>query len=126
MKHHVVQRTETLKILFALYFKVLKLDFTSPLLGPALEGLARFAHLINVDFFRDLLENLKLLVRRSEEVAEESKSLQPLNTRQQLLCVVTAFELLSGQGELYLSVFSSQFDNADLCEMHQVKLSTSI
>lgn len=95
-----IQRTETLKIVFALYFRIVKLDHTSALLGPALEGLARFAHLINVDFFRDLLDNLKMLIERSTYAADESKSIKPLNTRQQLLCVVTAFELLSGQGAL--------------------------
>lgn len=90
--------------MFALYFRIVKLDHTSALLGPALEGLARFSHLINVDFFRDLLENLKALIQRSGEAAEDSKSIKPLNTRQQLLCVVTAFELLTGQGATHLEL----------------------
>lgn len=80
--------TETLKLLFALYFRILKLPVEqhSLLLAPALEGLARFSHLINVDFFRDLLEVLKDIMAQSQ------------NVRIQLLCVITSLELLSGQG----------------------------
>lgn len=81
--------TETLKLLFALYFRILKLpvEQNSLLLPPALEGLARFSHLINVDFFKDLLDVLKDIMSQSSSI------------RIQLLCVVTSLELLSGQGE---------------------------
>lgn len=116
--------TETLKLLFALYFRILKLpvdqheqssaqhsslgqqDETAaggveeagssgkssarprqPLLPAALEGLVRFASLVNVDFFRDLLGTLRDILERSREL------------RVKLLCVVAALELLSGQGE---------------------------
>ena len=34
----------------------------SPLLSPVLEGLAKFAHLINVDFFSDLMAALQALL----------------------------------------------------------------
>ena len=34
----------------------------SPLLSPVLEGLAKFAHLINVDFFSDLMAALQTLL----------------------------------------------------------------
>lgn len=81
--------TETLKLLFALYFRILKLpvEQNSLLLPPALEGLARFSQLINVDFFRDLLDVLKDIMSQTS------------NVRIKLLCVVTSLELLSGQGE---------------------------
>ncbi|GAA5949072.1 hypothetical protein JCM3765_004003 [Sporobolomyces pararoseus] len=100
--------TETLKLLFALYFRIVKLDYRSPLLPAALEGLARFAHLVNIDFFRDLLEVLKGIIKRgvedaAEEVEEEefgtALSSTRNDTRERLLCIVTAFELLQGQGE---------------------------
>ncbi|GAA5841831.1 hypothetical protein JCM3766R1_005584 [Sporobolomyces carnicolor] len=100
--------TETLKLLFALYFRIVKLDYRSPLLPAALEGLARFAHLVNIDFFRDLLEVLKGIIKRGvEDAAEEdeeeefgtSLSSTRNDTRERLLCIVTAFELLQGQGE---------------------------
>lgn len=100
-------QTETLKLLFALYFRIVKLDYRSPLLPAALEGLARFAHLVNIDFFRDLLEVLKGIIKRGEAVEaedvdadlEEGHGLVRRNDmREKLLCIVTAFELLQGQG----------------------------
>ncbi|GAA5866397.1 hypothetical protein JCM8547_000765 [Rhodosporidiobolus lusitaniae] len=108
-------QTETLKLLFALYFRVLKLEYRSPLLPAALEGLARFAHLVNIDFFRDLLEVLKGHIHKGvgadvqeaedEEAGDDEVAIDALSnarrneTREKLLCVVTAFELLQGQGE---------------------------
>ncbi|GAA5961792.1 hypothetical protein JCM8115_001421 [Rhodotorula mucilaginosa] len=104
-------QTETLKLLFALYFRIVKLDYRSPLLPAALEGLARFAHLVNIDFFRDLLECLKGIVYRgTEQAAEEDgddddfvvdslANAKRNDMREKLLCIVTAFELLQGQGE---------------------------
>ncbi|GAA5998501.1 Noc3p [Rhodotorula paludigena] len=104
--------TETLKLLFALYFRIVKLDYRSPLLPAALEGLARFAHLVNIDFFRDLLECLKGHIYRGTDAQENgdeeddgddgaisSFHVKRNDTREKLLCVVTAFELLQGQGE---------------------------
>lgn len=99
--------TETLKLLFALYFRIVKLDYRTPLLPPALEGLARFAHLVNVDFFRDLLEVLKGIIKRvgaggEDELPEDGDDadvmLKRNDLREKLLCIVTAFELLQGQG----------------------------
>ncbi|GAA5990059.1 hypothetical protein JCM10908_005802 [Rhodotorula pacifica] len=103
-------QTETLKLLFALYFRIVKLDYRSPLLPAALEGLARFAHLVNIDFFRDLLECLKGIVYRgTEQAADEDEDEDVVvdslanakrnDMREKLLCIVTAFELLQGQGE---------------------------
>lgn len=116
-------QTETLKLLFALYFRVVKLEHRNQLLPAALEGLARFAHLVNIDFFRDLLEVLKGIVKRGstddndrvdgevegEEGVEEEGTLYRNDTREKLLCIVTAFELLQGQGE------SSAFALAQTC-----------
>ncbi|CAI5774739.1 complex 3 homolog [Podarcis lilfordi] len=47
--------TETLNIVFLTYFRILKKAQKSPLLPAVLEGLAKFAHLINLEFFDDLL-----------------------------------------------------------------------
>lgn len=91
----VWQQTETLKIIFALYFRVVKLNQNSDLLAPALEGLARYAHLINVDFFKDVLDNLRRLMQGQEGGENQIQ----ITVREQLLCISTAFELLSGQGE---------------------------
>ena len=85
----VSQHTECLKLLFVLYFSILKNPRPTPLLPAALQGLSKFAHLVNIDFFKDLMKVLKELIVRDEG-----------NVQHCLLCIVTAFELLSGQGEI--------------------------
>lgn len=123
-------QTETLKLLFVLYFSILKSDAApGSLLGAALEGLAKYAYRVNVDFFRDLLSVLREHVKaaraaifsrsadhvvdecdedsgkKEEEKEEEgvitveAEALRQDNLRKALLCLVTAFELLQGQGE---------------------------
>ncbi|KAG6007953.1 hypothetical protein E4U21_005314 [Claviceps maximensis] len=118
-------QSETLKLVFATYFRILK-QRSPHLMGAVLEGLAKYAHLINQDFFGDLLEALKDLIRHSDEDAEDGSaedeqtteqgvdnhdgdndghdndeygdeaSIRNL-TREALLCTVTAYALLAGQ-----------------------------
>lgn len=91
-----------------LYFSIIKQTKRTPLLPAALEGLARFAHLVNVDFFRDLLGVLKSIIRgdKLDEIDDNDEDDTSFDdraigtrTRLRLLGIVTAFELLSGQGE---------------------------
>jgi nucleolar complex protein 3 len=101
-------QSEMLKLVFATYFRILKAK-TQPLMGAVLEGLAKYAHLINQDFFGDILEALKELIRVSEspdadddeddEESEDKSEHEVLRdaTRESLLCIVTAFALLQGQ-----------------------------
>ncbi|KAF3356631.1 Serine/threonine-protein phosphatase T [Verticillium dahliae VDG1] len=105
-------QSETLKLVFATYFRILKIRVPH-LMGATLEGLAKYAHLINQDFFGDLLEALKDLIRHAEEDAEgEGDEENPEDeegdegddsefvrntSREALLCIVTAFALLAGQ-----------------------------
>ena len=100
------QQTETLKLVFVLYFSVLKNPGSRRLLPAALEGIAKFAHLVNIDFFKDLMKVLKELIIqddvRSGDAGDGFESVNELNvenTKHRLLCIVTAFELLSGQGK---------------------------
>ena len=102
-------QAETLKIVFVTYFRILKARIPD-LMGAVLEGLAKYAHLINQDFFGDLLEALKDLIRdteasfkpllsEDEDRAEDfvdAKSRKDA-TREALLCITTAFALLKGQ-----------------------------
>ncbi|XP_022355506.1 nucleolar complex protein 3 homolog [Enhydra lutris kenyoni] len=81
--------TETLNIVFVTYFRILKKAQRSPLLPAVLEGLAKFAHLINVEFFDDLLVVLHTLIESGD-----------LSYRESLHCVQTAFHILSGQGDV--------------------------
>ncbi|KAG6332574.1 hypothetical protein ID866_6516 [Astraeus odoratus] len=101
--------TETLKLLFVLYFRILKNPRPTPLLPAALRGISKFAHLVNVDFFKDLMQVLRNLITRDysdeDEHEDDTDTLDPRSSdyvtdiQHRLLCIVTAFELLSGQGE---------------------------
>ena len=106
-------QAETLKLVFGCYFRILKARIPT-LMGPVLEGLAKYAHLINQDFFGDLLEALKDLISHAErdelgqegEYASEDDEDRAAGAtdrtvrdarRETLLCTVTAFALLDGQ-----------------------------
>lgn len=105
-------QAETLKMVFVAYFRILKAR--SPrLMGAVLEGLARYAHLINQDFFGDILEALRDIISTAEvfaaaavsddedegaEGSDDDDEIPERNlTRESLLCVITAFALLEGQ-----------------------------
>lgn len=51
-----------MKHVFMTYFRILKRMPNTALLGPVLEGLAKFAHMINVEFFEDLVSSLNDIV----------------------------------------------------------------
>jgi nucleolar complex protein 3 len=103
-------QAETLKLVFGVYFRILKARIPT-LMGPVLEGLAKYARLINQDFFGDLLEALKDLIGHAErtemgedvdeDAEEDSTEVSETAARDArraiLLCTVTAFALLEGQ-----------------------------
>ncbi|KAF1972339.1 nucleolar complex protein-like protein 3 [Bimuria novae-zelandiae CBS 107.79] len=102
-------QAETLKMVFVAYFRILKAR-SGKLMGAVLEGLAKYAHLINQDFFGDILEALRDIISTAEvseaaqgsddeeEEEDEDDELPERNlTRESLLCVITAFALLQGQ-----------------------------
>ena len=108
-------QAETLKLIFTTYFCILKARIPQ-LMSAVLEGLAKYAHLINQDFFGDLLEALKDLITHSDimldpfsdklsnppvPTEEPTVNLLQISTdagiRSSLLCITTAFALLSGQ-----------------------------
>ncbi|CAH7678696.1 nucleolar complex-associated protein-domain-containing protein [Phakopsora pachyrhizi] len=101
--------TETLKLIFGLYFRIIKLPYCSRLLPTALEGISNFALLVNIDFFRDLLNVLRQQIKGTangqpveaevEQMTSDNQVLNRGHYRDKLLCIITAFELLSGQGE---------------------------
>ncbi|XP_055707209.1 nucleolar complex protein 3 homolog [Phlebotomus papatasi] len=81
--------TEITKLIFNIYFRILKNDPNSKLLATTLEGLAKFAHVINLEFFSDLVNVLNSIMETVE-----------LDYREQLHCIQTVFVMLSGQGEV--------------------------
>lgn len=80
---------DIMKLTFTIYFRILKQNPNSKLLSTTLEGLAKFAHMINIEFFSDLIEVLYKLLQNGD-----------LGYREQLHCVQTVFTILSGQGEV--------------------------
>ncbi|KIX05835.1 uncharacterized protein Z518_03808 [Rhinocladiella mackenziei CBS 650.93] len=104
-------QSETLKVVFIAYFRILRARIPH-LMGAVLEGLAKYAHLINQDFFGDILEALKdiinqadVAVKRDLDIENEATTSSDLvdgegirnRTRESLLSTQTAFTLLSGQ-----------------------------
>jgi len=106
-------QSETLKMVFVTYFRILKTGIPH-LMGAVLEGLAKYAHLINQDFFGDLLEALKDIISEADaavrgeldqdQVEATEASAQHIDAdatrnrmRETLLSTQTAFTLLSGQ-----------------------------
>ena len=118
-------QSDTLKIVFSLYFRILKESREAAMLSVVLDGIGTFARLINAEFFGDLLEVLREILEGWDENDEN-----PSNTRQQqnrlrdeLVCVNTAFTLLANQTgtKIDLSFFINRFYDLLL----QISLSTS-
>lgn len=53
-----------MKHVFATYFRVLRKMPDTALVSPVLAGLSKFAHLINVDFFDDLVNSFEDLIEK--------------------------------------------------------------
>lgn len=84
-------QSDTLQAVTLTYFRILKtenLDQVTELLPSALEGLAKFAHLINIETVVDLLAVLKSLLKKVDDL--------PLDAS--LNCILTAFQTLQGPG----------------------------
>ena len=72
-----------------MYFRVLKRSVpSSPLIGSAMHGVAKFSHLINIDIVYDLVEVLKNMCK-ADGMATESA----------IQCVLAALRTLSGPGK---------------------------
>lgn len=80
--------TEITKILFGIYFRILKSSTNTKVLGTCLEGLAKFSHCINLDFYSDLVNVLVNILQQDW-----------LGYREKLHCILTVLIILSGQGE---------------------------
>ena len=103
------KQSETLKLVFSSYLRILKMRLPK-LMGAVLEGLAKYAHLINMDFFGDLLEALIDLIRHTgkdemgnddidvvDEGEDEGAIVARNTSREALLCTMTAFTLFDGR-----------------------------
>ena len=77
-----------LEQIFIVYFNILKKAPNYKLIPSVLEGLARFAHLINLEFFDDIVKLMYNMIESDK-----------LNFRSKLHCIKTVFVVLSGRGE---------------------------
>jgi nucleolar complex protein 3 len=68
-----------------------RFDKRFPLLYPTLQGLEKYAYLISIDYFPDLVAELELLLA--------SETLPP---RERLRCLLTVAQILKGQGEAFI------------------------
>ncbi len=85
-----------------------------PLLAPTMEGLSKFSHLISIDYFQDLMAALEELLG--------SPALPPA---QRLRCLLTASEILRGQGES-LTIDRKTFYNHLYSALNQVAMTPLI
>ncbi|CAK9795003.1 Nucleolar complex protein 3 homolog [Anthophora plagiata] len=79
--------TEITSVVFTIYFRILKQAPNSKILSICLEGLAKFAHCINLDFYQDLVTVIDKLMEGGN-----------LSLKDQLHCIQCVFTILSGQG----------------------------
>jgi nucleolar complex protein 3 len=57
-----------MKHVFAVYFRVLRKMPDTQLISPVLAGLSKFAHLINIDFFDDLIGSFEDLIEKKVRI----------------------------------------------------------
>ncbi|XP_049885586.1 nucleolar complex protein 3 homolog [Pectinophora gossypiella] len=82
------QLTEVTRTVFHIYFRLLKTAPGSKLLAAALNGLAKFTHVINLEYYSDLVGILRQLL-----VSES------VGAREKLLVVRTVLSVLAGAGD---------------------------
>ncbi|KAJ3126073.1 Nucleolar complex protein 3 [Physocladia obscura] len=112
--------SETLKFVFLTYFRILKNAESSPLVPSVLEGLSNFGHLINVDFFADILALLKKLTITQYQSYVDGTSFSSAKTS--LHCIVAALLLLSGQGDA-INIDLKDFNMSTYCQMSRLPMS---
>lgn len=102
-------QSETLSAVFEIYFRVLKHTMQSivprpngdtgtthvteahPLLGPCLDGLAKFSHLMDLDYMGDLMDFLKKLACSGGKMDNSGKC---LTVSERLRCCIIAFKVM--------------------------------
>lgn len=99
-------QAEILKFVLSLYLNILKSD-TTRLVGSVLEGLSKFGHMANFDLLGDFLEVMKEIIFDTQ-----LDDLSSAEVRKVLLCIVTAFSLVSNHNHFKVSVDLSSFVDA--------------
>ncbi|KRZ44543.1 Nucleolar complex protein 3 -like protein [Trichinella pseudospiralis] len=94
-----IDHTKIMEHLFNIYFRILRKNPEAVVLSPVLEGLSKFGHLINVDFFDGLFSTLQSILKTGK-----------LPVIDALHCVYSVYQLLSNEGQA-LNVDPYYFQN---------------
>ncbi|KAH6777143.1 binding protein [Perilla frutescens var. hirtella] len=91
-------QSQTLSAVFQTFFRILKHTVepksgTHPLLAPCLNGIGKFAHLIDLDFMADLMQCLIKLAGNGKKLAYSSENCQ-LTVSERIRCCVVAFKVM--------------------------------
>uniref|UniRef100_A0A7N0UTD6 Nucleolar complex protein 3 homolog n=1 Tax=Kalanchoe fedtschenkoi TaxID=63787 RepID=A0A7N0UTD6_KALFE len=108
-------QSDTLSAVFQTYFRILKHTMLSlksrtedhvdlnagvsgvhPLLGPCLDGLGKFSHMIDLDFMKDLMKYLNILAASgsNSSISMEQKHTNGLTVSERLRCCIVAFKVM--------------------------------
>nr|XP_043622694.1 nucleolar complex protein 3 homolog [Erigeron canadensis] len=103
-------QSDTLSSVFQTYFRILKhtmlqgsgenVSFAGPfgdhpLLGPCLNGIGKFSHLIDMDFMPDLMNYLRRLAGGSSDAKNPSENVSShLTVSERLRCCIVAFKVM--------------------------------
>jgi nucleolar complex protein 3 len=121
-------QSDMLQAITLIYFRILKsVDISSSrinmLLPPALEGLGKFSHLINIDTVVDVLGVLKDLMKNVEHLQLDAN----------LNCVLTSFRTLQGPGKEmqidpkdYIKPLYSQLPRLDSSDVSEKSMETML
>lgn len=97
-------QTEIIKLIFGIYFRILKSSTNTNVVGICLQGISKFAHCINIEFYVDLIKILDALLKA-----------EWLHYTDQQLCIQTIFAILSEQGEVLnldpIKFYANIYDN---------------
>ncbi|CCF60188.1 hypothetical protein KAFR_0J01210 [Kazachstania africana CBS 2517] len=99
-------QAEILKLILSLYLNILKSGNTK-LIGAVLEGLAKFGNMANFDLLGDFLQVMKEIISDAE-----FDNLEASEIRKVLLCIVSAFSLVSNHNQMKISMDLSSFIEA--------------
>ena len=95
-----------LKMVLSLYLNILR-NKSERLVGSVLEGLAKFGNMANFDLLGDFLEVMKELIFDAE-----MDNLTSAEVRKVLLCIVSAFSIVSNNNHMKINIDLSTFVDA--------------
>ncbi|OBA24783.1 NOC3p-domain-containing protein, partial [Hanseniaspora valbyensis NRRL Y-1626] len=108
-------QSEILRLTLQLYLTILKnKESLTNLIGVVLEGLGKFGHMANFDLLGDFLDIFKEIIidiNDDDEFNENERAGTTLNGRLILLCIVTAFTLVTNHLGLKFQMDLSFFIN---------------